>query len=49
MTITVSKVLCLVAVVIFAVAGFGGTIGSLSELDEIAFGLAFGFASFLVP
>lgn len=47
--ITVSKLLVLVAVVVFVLAGFGVTLGDLSELDVISFGLAFGFASFLVP
>lgn len=45
---TVSKLLVLIAVILFVLAGLGVTVGSLSELDEASFGLAFGFASFLV-
>lgn len=49
MEITVSRVLLLVAVIVFVLAGFGAHVGSLSELDLDSFGLALGFASFLVP
>lgn len=45
MQLTVSKVLLLIAVILFALAAFGVAFGSVSIL---ALGLAFGFASFLV-
>ncbi len=48
MTVTPSRLLALIAVIIFVLAGFGVTIGSLSELDLDSFGLAFLGASFLV-
>ena len=43
---TVSKLLVLVAVICFVLAAFGV---QLAPVDLIALGLAFGFASFLVP
>ncbi len=46
---TVSRVLCLIAVIVFALAGFGVTIGSVGAIALVAFGLAFFAASFLVP
>lgn len=49
MTVTASKILCLVSVVIFALATFGVTVGDSSDHEMLAAGLAFGFASFLVP
>ena len=36
-----SRLLTLVAVILFVLAGFGVTTHSLSELDIVAFGLAF--------
>lgn len=44
---TVSRVLLLVAVILFVLAGLGVTVASLGTVDLIAFGLAAGFASFL--
>ncbi len=49
MNVTASKLLILVAVVIFVLAAFGVTVGSATELEEIAAGLAVGFAASLVP
>lgn len=48
MTVTPSRLLVLVAVVLFVLAGLGVTFGSLTELDLDSLGLAAGFASFLV-
>ena len=48
MTVTPSRLLTLVAVILFVLAGLGVTLGSLGELDLVSIGLAFGFASFLV-
>ena len=44
-----SAILLLIAVIIFVLAGFGVTIGTLDQADEVCFGLAFFAASFLVP
>lgn len=49
MTVAASRLLLLAAVVVFVLAAFGVTVGSATELDEISAGLAFGFASFLIP
>ncbi len=48
MSVTPSRLLVLVAVVLFVLAAFGVTLGSLGELDLVSIALAFGFASFLV-
>lgn len=42
-------ILLLAAIIVFILAGVGVTVGNLDEMDEISFGLAIGFASFLVP
>lgn len=47
MTLTVSKVLILLAVIFFAIAAFG--IGSLGPVSTVPLGLAFFAAGFLVP
>lgn len=46
MTFTASKLLILIALVLFVLAGFG--VG-LASLNVVALGLAFMAASFLVP
>ena len=46
---TVSKALLLASVIVFVLVAFGVTAGDLTELEEVAAGLAFGFASFLIP
>jgi hypothetical protein len=43
------RVLLLIAVIIFVLAGLDVTVGSLAQLDEVSLGLAFGFAGLLVP
>ncbi len=44
-----SKLLVLVAVIIFVLAVFGVHVGSTTPLEFVAAGLAFFAASFLVP
>ncbi len=46
---TVSRILCLIAVIVFAVAAFGVTFASVGAIELVAAGLAFFAASFLVP
>lgn len=48
MTVTPGRFLILVAVVLFAVAGLGATIGSLTELDLACIAGAFFAAGHLV-
>jgi hypothetical protein len=48
MTFTPARLLILAAVVLFVLAGFGVTLGSLGELDIDSLALALGFGSFLV-
>jgi hypothetical protein len=49
MTLTTSKVLLLIAVILFVLVGFKVEPEALSSIDLIGFGLAFFAASFLVP
>ena len=42
----VSRALCFIAVLIFVLAAFGVSLGSI---ELIPLGLAFGFASFMLP
>lgn len=49
MTFTVSKLLLLVAVILFVLVGFEVEPESLRNIDLLGFGLAFFAASFLVP
>lgn len=49
MDVTVSKVLCLISVIVFVLVGFGVTIGSTSPLELLSFGLAFFASAHLVP
>jgi len=49
MRVTVSTLLLLIAIIIFVLAALGVTVLNASELEEVSAGLAFGFASFLVP
>lgn len=48
MKMNASRLLLLVAVIIFALVGFGVEVGDLTELEETAFGLAFFAGSGLV-
>jgi len=45
---TVSRALILVAVIIFVLVGFGVTLGNVSPLELLAFGLAFFAAGHIV-
>jgi hypothetical protein len=45
----VSALAFLIACIIFVLAGLGVDVGSLSELDLVAFGLAFVAAGLLLP
>ena len=49
MTFTVSKILLLIAVILFVMVGFKVSPPALASIDLLGFGLAFGTASFLVP
>lgn len=49
MTLTTSKVFLLIAVILFVLVGFKVEPQALKSVDLLGFGLAFGFASFLVP
>ena len=49
MTFTASRILLLIAVIIFVLVAFGVHVSHTNSVEEIAAGLAFGFASFLVP
>ncbi|MCY7302022.1 MAG: hypothetical protein LH654_03110 [Thermoleophilia bacterium] len=44
----IGKALALVAVIVFVLVGFGVTVGNLTQLEELSFGLAFLAASFLI-
>ena len=46
---TIKSALLIVAVVLFCLVGFQVEPEALKEIDLLGFGLAFGFASFLVP
>lgn len=48
MTVTPSRLLVLIAVVIFVLAAFGVTLGSFGELDLACLGLGFFAAGHLV-
>lgn len=47
--VSVSVVFYIVAVVVFVLAGFGVHVGSLTELDLVAFGLASFALAHVVP
>lgn len=47
--VTASKLLCLIAVVLFVLAALGVHVASLSPVELVACGLAFLGASFIVP
>jgi hypothetical protein len=46
--ITLSRILLLVAVIVFVLVGFGVTLGTLTPTELLAFGAAFFAAGFVV-